>query len=287
MLQPAGLPEHLRQVNRTLVMGILNVTPDSFSDGGRFVEPGAALHHAEQLVQQGADLIDVGGESTRPGARPVDPIEEQRRVLPVVAALVERGIDVSIDTMHASTAAAAAAAGACLINDVSGGLADPDMLATVAALELPFVAMHWPQFTDRDLANQQFTDVCAEVGEHLTQRKAAAVEAGLDPRRVIVDPGLGFAKEHQDNWALLANPHRWVPAETPVLIGASRKRFLGALLATPDGQPAALADRDAATAAVSTLAAAAGVWCVRVHDVRVTAAAVAVGSAWADAREGH
>lgn len=283
MTRPAGLPTQLADVPRTLVMGVLNVTPDSFSDGGRYAEPEAALTHGLQMKNEGADLIDVGGESTRPGAHPVDAAEEQRRVLPVVAQLVAHGISVSIDTMHASTAAAAAAEGACLINDVSGGLADPDMLATVAALGLPYVAMHWPQFSDRELTNHRYQDVCAQVGEHLAQRKLAALQAGIDESRIIVDPGLGFAKEHADNWSLLANLERWVPAETSVLIGASRKRFLGALFA----QPASLADRDAATAAVSTLVAAAGVWCVRVHDVRATADAVAVVAAWAGAREGH
>jgi dihydropteroate synthase len=266
-------------LGRTIVMAVLNVTPDSFSDGGRYTDVATAVKHGVAEHQAGADIVDVGGESTRPGADRVPEDEEQRRVLPVVRALVAEGVPVSIDTMRTSTAVAALEAGACLVNDVSGGLADSSMLATLGPMRVPYVAMHWrgPSATMTDLA--VYDDVVRDVRRELRARLEAAVSAGLDPAYVVLDPGLGFAKTADHNWALLG--HLAVLAELgrPLLIGASRKRFLGELLAV-DGEPRSMDARDAATDAVSALAARAGVWCVRVHDVRGTVDAVKVAAAW-------
>lgn len=261
-------------------MGILNVTPDSFSDGGLFFGREAAVQHAQLLLAQGADIIDVGGESTRPGAARVDPDSESRRVLPVIEALADSGAVVSIDTMNAATARAAVAAGAAIVNDVSGGLADARMFPTVAELAVPYVLMHWRGHSAGMAAMTQYRDVAAEVGEHLARQHARALAAGMQADRIVVDPGLGFAKEHHHNWQLLADFDRWSPPGRPVLIGASRKRFLGALLTGSDGAPRPVGARDDASAAISALAAAAGAWCVRVHDVAASADAVRVVAAW-------
>lgn len=260
---------------RPRVMGILNVTPDSFSDGGRWTSVDDAVAHAVRLAGEGADIIDVGGESTRPGAVRVAPAEEQRRVLPIVHELVDRGIVVSVDTLNASTATAAALAGAAIINDVSGGLSDPAMYAAVADLDVDFVVSHWRGHSDtmNDFAN--YTDVVAEVRDALDRRVADSVSAGIRRDRVIVDPGLGFAKTGEHNWRLLARLDV-LATVGPVLIGASRKRFLGELL--PAGAPTA--DRDPATAAISVLAAQAGVWGVRVHNVAATTSALGVLDVW-------
>jgi dihydropteroate synthase len=258
---------------RTLVMGVLNVTPDSFSDGGRFPDLGSAVARGLAMVEEGADLVDVGGESTRPGAGRVAEHLEQARVLPVVEALAQAGVPVSIDTMRATTARAAVAAGAVLVNDVSGGLADPAMAPAIAEIGAPVVLMHWRAHSETMTTFAHYTDVCAEVGAELGRRVAAFEAAGVPRERLVVDPGLGFAKDPEHNWALLARPRSWAPAGLPVLIGASRKRFLGALLAGPDG-PRGVEGRDAATAAVTAIAAAAGAWCVRVHDVAASADAV-------------
>lgn len=283
---PAGLPAALSSVHRTLVMGILNVTPDSFSDGGRYLDPGAAVDHAEQMVRAGADIIDVGGESTRPGAARVDPATERDRVLPVIAGIAELGVPVSVDTMRASTAAAAVAAGAVVVNDVSGGLADPDMLSAMAGLGVPYVIMHWRGHSDRMGAMTDYGDVVHDVRGHLFQRVQAAVGAGVAGDRIVIDPGLGFAKQHEHNWSLLGALAD-LPGGFPVLVGASRKRFLGALLAGSAGDPRPVGCREAASAAVATLAAAAGVWCVRVHDVGASADAVRVVAAWRAAQGRH
>ncbi len=280
---PAGLPEGLRHLRRAAVMGVLNVTPDSFSDGGRYRDAPEAVAHARRMVADGADLIDIGGESTRPGARRVSADEEQARVLPIVAAVAELGVPISIDTMRADTARAAVAAGAVLINDVSGGCADPRMLTTVATLGVPVVLMHWRGHSDTMAERAQYRDVAAEVAEALAERVAAARAAGVAADRIVVDPGLGFAKQAEHNWALLGQLDRAVPAGLPVLIGASRKRFLGALLADADGQPRPADGRDAASAAIAALSAAHGAWCVRVHDVAGSADAVRVAAAWLDA----
>jgi dihydropteroate synthase len=280
-----GLPAALAGVDRTLVMGILNVTPDSFSDGGEHLSAETAIAHGLAMQSHGADIVDVGGESTRPGAVRITADEEQDRVLPVVVGLVEAGIAVSIDTMRASTASAAVRAGACIVNDVSGGLADDEMYRTVAGLDAAYVVMHWrgPSTTMDRLA--VYDNVVADVVAELGARVAEAVASGIDPAAIIVDPGLGFAKEADHNWALLRDLGALETLGFPVLVGASRKRFLGSLLAEPAGrgtvEPRGMRGRDPATDAVSALASAAGAWAVRVHDVGNSRDAVLVGRAWA------
>ncbi|MSW43668.1 MAG: dihydropteroate synthase [Actinobacteria bacterium] len=270
-------------------MGILNVTPDSFSDGGLHFAAQAAIAHGLAMHAQGADIVDVGGESTRPGAERISAAEEEARILPVVIALVEAGIPVSIDTMRASTATSAVHAGACIVNDVSGGLADDEMYRAVASLAVPYVVMHWrgPSATMGELA--VYGDVVGDVVAELRARIANAVNDGIAPDAIIVDPGLGFAKDADHNWALLHHLADLQALGHPVLIGASRKRFLGALLAESNGghkgEPRAALDRDAATDAVSALSAAAGAWGVRVHDVANSRDAVLVGRAWARGSE--
>lgn len=257
-------------------MGIVNVTPDSFSDGGRYLDPDAAIAHARTLRAQGADLLDVGGESTRPGADRVAPRVEQQRVLPVVEALASEGFFVSIDTMNATTAAAAAAAGARLVNDVSGGLADPDMLDAVAETGADIALGHWRGPSTEMYARADYADVAREVAAELEERISAAVAAGIEPSRIVVDPGIGFGKRGTQNWQTL----RALPAlgalGSRVLVGTSRKRFLADAL----GEDADLARRDLATAVTSVLAARAGAWAVRVHDVPTTRDALAVARAW-------
>ena len=238
--------------------GVLNVTPDSFSDGGRWAHPDDAVAHGIALAAQGADVVDVGGESTRPGSHRVPVDVELARVSPVVAGLVAAGVVVSIDTMRAAVAEAAVGSGAALVNDVSGGLADPGMLPAVAGLDVPYVAMHWRGHSTDWAALSHYDDVVAEVHDELAARLAACDDAGLDVARVVIDPGLGFAKEPWHNWALLAAFDRLRSLGRPVLVGASRKRFLGALLADGAGAPRPVDERDDATDAVSALAAAAG-----------------------------
>ncbi|SEJ39499.1 dihydropteroate synthase [Demequina mangrovi] len=267
----------------TLVLGILNVTPDSFSDGGRFAEIDAAIAQGVLLARDGADLVDVGGESTRPGAARVAPEEEQRRVVPVVRALTEAGVATSIDTMHASTARAAVEAGATVVNDVSGGLADPTMAATVAELGVDYVAMHWRAHATEMDRRDTYGDVVAEVGAELDARVEALVAAGVAEDRIVLDPGLGFSKVTDSNWPLLANVDAWARGRR-VLIGASRKRFLGAAIARSGVDAADPGAREHATTAVTALAAAAGAWGVRVHDAHAAADAVRVVSAWENAR---
>jgi dihydropteroate synthase len=286
---PEGLPDQLRS-ERCLVMGVLNVTPDSFSDGGRWLDPMAAVAHGLAMTEDGADIIDVGGESTRPGADHVPEDEELRRVLPVVRELAAAGIAVSIDTMRARVAEAALEAGAVLINDVSGARWDPQMPALLARAGAPFVAVHWrgvdPLGHPTHDSDAHYDDVVAEVAADLRRWVEALVEAGVSPRRIVVDPGLGFSKTPAHNWALLADLATIVGLGRPVLIGASRKRFLGSLLAGPDAPPVPVGQRDAATAAVSTLAELAGAWCVRVHAVRASVDAVRVAGAVRSARTG-
>ena len=277
---PTGLPADLAALDRCLVMGVLNVTPDSFSDGGLFLDADRAVAHGLALVEAGADLVDVGGESTRPGSSRIDLEVELARIVPVVEGLVARGARVSIDTMRPEVAEAAVALGACLVNDVSGGLADPRRHAAVAGLGVPYVAMHWRGFGDRMDQLAVYDDVVDDVCAELSARVADATAAGLDPRSVVLDPGLGFAKDADHNWALLHHLDRLVALGHPLLVGASRKRFLGSLLADDAGEPRPLADRDRATDAVSAIAALAGAWCVRVHDVRGSRDAVEVASAW-------
>ncbi|MCE0761386.1 dihydropteroate synthase [Pseudonocardia kujensis] len=265
---------------RCVVMGILNVTPDSFSDGGRYLDREHAVAHGVAMRDAGADLVDVGGESTRPGAGRVDPPTERDRVVPVIRELVAEGVRVSVDTTRASVAEAAVEAGAIVVNDVSGGLADPHMAAAVAALRVPWILMHWRGHSDRMQELASYEDVIGEVRQELVARADAAVMAGVDPDRLILDPGLGFAKTAAHNWALLRRLDVLVALGFPVLVGASRKRFLGQLLADAEGKVRPPAGRDAATAAVSALAAHAGAWGVRVHDVESTMDAVAVSTAY-------
>lgn len=260
----------------TLIMGVLNVTPDSFSDGGLWLEPAAAIEHALRLVEDGADIVDVGGESTRPGALRVDPVEERARVVPVVEALASRGVTVSVDTMNASTARAAADAGAAIINDVSGGLADAGMPQAVVDTGCQYVVMHWRGQSDAMDSLATYRDTVGEVRAELSARVTDLVRFGVDPAKLILDPGLGFSKRAAHNWQVLAGLGAFETLGYPVLVGASRKRFLGAFL--PEGAPAS--DRDAPTAVISALAAQAGAWAVRVHDVPSTRIALDVVRAW-------
>jgi len=254
--------------DRLVVIGVLNVTPDSFSDGGRFTSLDDAVAHGCRLADDGADLVDVGGESTRPGADRVDAAEEERRVIPVIEALVANGIRVSIDTYRAVVAERALAAGASVVNDVSGGLGDPDMKAVVRAAGCPWILMHWRGHSRRmqDLAH--YVDVVDDVRRELAERVEAANQAGISSDRIVIDPGLGFAKTAEHNWALLAHLDVLVGFGLPVLIGASRKSFLGRVLADPAGTPRPVDEREAATVALTAYAATQGAWGVRVHDVR-------------------
>jgi len=257
-------------------MGVLNVTPDSFSDGGRWANRDAAIAHGIELRAQGADLIDVGGESTRPGADRVDAATEIRRVVPVITELAAAGVPVSVDTTRAAVAAAALAAGAVVVNDVSGGLADPTMTKVVAEAGCPYVIMHWRGHSRVMAELARYRDVVADVCAELRARVDDAVAAGIAPERIILDPGLGFAKTAEHNWQLTRRMDALLALGFPVLIGASRKSYLGRLLAAPDGTPRPTDERDVATAATSLLAVAAGAWGVRVHDVRGTMDALAV-----------
>ncbi|MDQ6873438.1 MAG: dihydropteroate synthase [Actinomycetota bacterium] len=257
-------------------MGVLNVTPDSFSDGGRYVRVDDAVRHGMQMVTDGADLVDVGGESTRPGAQRVDAGEECRRVLPVIGELAGAGVPVSIDTTRAAVAEAALSAGAVLVNDVSGGQADPDMGRVLAGAGVPWVLMHWRGHSSAMQTLASYDDVVAEVTAELRSRVDEAVRAGVPVESLVIDPGLGFAKTAEHNWALLAHLDSLLAIGPPVLVGASRKSFLGALLAGSDGAPRPLEGREPATVAITALAAAAGAWGVRVHDVAPSADAVRV-----------
>jgi dihydropteroate synthase len=279
---PVGLT-HLGDGERALVMGVVNVTPDSFSDGGLWLEPAAAVAHGLALAEEGADLLDVGGESTRPEAPRVPVDEELRRVIPVIEALARAGAAVSVDTTRAVVARRALDAGAVLVNDVSGGLADPEMYALVADARVAYVAMHWRGHADVMDANDVYDDVVTDVRRELAARVAAMRAAGVRDEQIVLDPGLGFAKAGASNWPLLARLDELVGDGFPVLVGASRKRFLGHLLAAPDGTPAPPLARDEATHAITALVAGAGAWAVRVHDVRGTVHAVRVAVAWRQA----
>ncbi|WP_462418567.1 dihydropteroate synthase [Kytococcus sp. Marseille-QA3725] len=265
---PDGLP---------VVMGIVNVTPDSFSDGGRWADPAAAVAHSEELVAAGAHLLDVGGESTRPGSGRVPEDEELQRVLPVVRELARAGRCVSVDTMRASVAAASVEAGAAVVNDVSGGLADPDMFRVVAESRVPYVLMHWRGHSDDMYGEAHYEDVTGEVLAELEQQLERAVAAGVRVEDVVLDPGFGFAKTPAHNWVLLRELDRFVDGARQLgsasLIGVSRKGFLGRVrpgTLGPEDAPAPPAERDTATAATSVLSAQAGAWSVRVHDVQGT-----------------
>jgi dihydropteroate synthase len=264
----------------TLIMGIVNVTPDSFSDGGRYVDPDVAIAHGLRLRADGADILDVGGESTRPGAERVAPRLEQERVLPVIEALARAGAVVSIDTLNADTAAAAVSAGARIVNDVSGGLSDPGMLPAVAETGADVVLGHWRGPSADMYARAEYTDLVREVSEELLERIAAAAAAGIPPSRVIVDPGIGFGKRGSQNWQTLHGLTQFAGLGRRILVGTSRKRFLEDAL----GEQPALARRDLATAVTSALAARDGAWAVRVHDVAATRDALRVAALWFDER---
>ena len=268
-----------RRADRICVVGVLNVTPDSFSDGGRYTSVVDAVAHAHEMRDAGADLIDVGGESTRPGARRVDAAEESRRVLPVISELAAAGVPMSIDTYRAPVAAAALEAGAGVVNDVSGGLADPAMASVVRDAGCPWILMHWRGHSEHMTELARYDDVVKDVRTELLARVDAAVSAGVDEARLVIDPGLGFAKTAAHNWALLAALDSLVEIGLPVLVAASRKSFLGALLAAPDGTPRPVEDREDATTALTAYCALRDVWGVRVHEVRPSVdAALAIGA---------
>jgi dihydropteroate synthase len=267
-----------------MVMGVVNVTPDSFSDGGAWFETGAAVSHGLRLAAEGADIVDVGGESTRPGAERVDEAEELRRVGPVIAELARAGLTVSVDTMRAGVAEFALEAGARMVNDVSGGRSDPRLPRLIADAGVPYAIMH-SRGPSRDMQQRAvYEDVVREVRDELRQRVDAVTAAGVDPSAIIVDPGIGFAKLPHHNWTILARLAEisCLGGESPfpVIIGASRKSFLGRLLAGPGGEPRPAVQRDDATTAISALAAVAGAWCVRVHAVAASADAVRVAEKW-------
>ena len=242
-----------------LVMGILNVTPDSFADGGRHNEFDAADSRGLEMIAEGVDIIDIGGESTRPGADRVSEVEEIARTIPVITELAKQGVTISIDTMRASTAEAAIKAGASIINDVSGGLSDSKMLQTVARLQVPYIAMHW-RGQSKDMNSKAiYGDVVNDVIAELNERIEAALDAGIAKDKLIIDPGIGFAKDAEHNWAIIDSIDRFVALGYPVLVGASRKRFLGG--DSPD-------EREAATIELTKRLGTTGVWAVRVHSVK-------------------
>lgn len=268
-----------RDAQPCAVLGVLNVTPDSFSDGGQYFDRADAVAHGLRMHEAGAALVDVGGESTRPGSDRVDAATELERVLPVVRELVAAGVPVSVDTTRAKVVEATAAAGASMINDVSGGLADPDMARAVAETGLPWVLMHWRGHS-RDMGSlAHYSDVVGEVRDELLQQVEAALSAGVPESAIVLDPGLGFAKTHAHDWLLLQSLGEFVKLGFPVLVGASRKRFLGRLLADAEGDRPRFG-RDTATAVVSALSADRGAWGVRVHDIASSLDAVRVTAAW-------
>jgi dihydropteroate synthase len=257
-----------RRADRICVVGVLNVTPDSFSDGGRFTTVDDALEHGLAMRAAGADLVDIGGESTRPGAQRVDAAEETRRVLPVLRELAAAGVPCSVDTYRAAVADAALAAGAVVVNDVSGGLGDPAMAAVVRDAGCPWILMHWRGHSDTMQQLASYDDVVKDVRTELLARVDAALAAGVAESRLVIDPGLGFAKTGAHNWALLGALDNLLELGLPVLVAASRKSFLGTLLADPAGAPRPVDQREDATTAITAHCAAAGVWGVRVHEVR-------------------
>lgn len=268
----AGLPA----LDRPLVMGVVNVTPDSFSDGGKWLASDRAIEHGLAMLADGADLLDIGGESTRPGATRPLVSEELARVVPVIEGLAAHGALVSVDTMRAEVAAAALDAGAVLVNDVSGGLADPDVLRVVAERGAAYLAMHWRAHSDVMQQRASYDDVVREVHDELRRRIDAALAAGIAADRIAIDPGLGFAKTAEHNWALLGRLAALDDLGLPLLVGSSRKSFLGALLADADGAPRPVLDREDANTALTTLAGLLGVWAVRVHEARASVDALKV-----------
>jgi dihydropteroate synthase len=263
----------------TVLMGVVNVTPDSFSDGGRWLQPDAAIAHGRELLADGADILDIGGESTRPGATRPLVEEELGRVVPVITALAAGGATVSVDTMRAEVAEAALAAGATIVNDVSGGLADPRILEVVAASDATYVAMHWRAHADhmRDFAKYDGPGgVVQAVRDELAARVEAVLAAGIRPERIVLDPGLGFAKRAEHNWAILRDLGPLEALGHRILVGASRKTFLGRLLADSGGTVRPVGQREHANTALTVLLAQRGVWGLRVHDVRASRDALRV-----------
>ena len=272
--QPAGLSPTLAKLNRCLVVGVLNVTPDSFSDGGLFSDTNAAVKYAQDLIQNGADLIDVGGESTRPGASRITTLEEQKRVIPVIKELTSLGIITSIDTMNSETALVAVNAGAQMVNDVSGGLADEKMHKCVADLNVPYVLMHWRGHSTVMDNFATYSDVVTEVVNEIQIQVDKAIKSGIDRNKIVIDPGLGFAKNPEHNWEILKKFNELHHLNLPIYIGASRKRFLTDF-AIPRGslEPK---DRDIATSIITSYVSLNGAWAVRVHDVSASSAAVKI-----------
>jgi dihydropteroate synthase len=289
--RPNRRVEGLPALDRCAVMGVVNVTPDSFSDGGRYFAPDAAIAHGRELLAAGVDYLDIGGESTRPGALRVDAEEEKRRILPVIRVLAGEGAVISVDTMRAEVAERAVEAGAAIVNDVSGGLADPAMVPFVAAAEVPYILMHWRGHSVDMNARAVYDDVVTDVARELGDRLAHAVEGGIWPERIVLDPGLGFAKTAAQDWALVSHLDTLHALGRPLLVGPSRKRFLGSLLAGPDGEPRPASDRDVATIALAALIAVQGAWAVRVHAAAEAIDAVRVAAAVGDpgylTREGN
>jgi dihydropteroate synthase len=261
-------------------MGVVNVTPDSFSDGGKWLDADIAVQHGLELIDHGADIVDVGGESTRPGALRIDAEEELRRVIPVVTGLAAQGVTVSVDTMRAEVAERALDGGAALINDVSGGRADARMTQVAAASGAPIVLMHWRGHAEGMQKLTDYDDVVKDVVAELGAQVDEALSAGVRPEQVVVDPGLGFSKTGEQNWTVLANLDAFTALGYPLLVAASRKRFLGELLAVESPESGTVLrptdQREAATAAISVIAAQAGAWCVRVHEPAATADALRV-----------
>jgi dihydropteroate synthase len=272
--EPSGISPQLANKNRCLVVGVLNVTPDSFSDGGLFNNTKEAIEHAQELIAQGADLIDVGGESTRPGATRIETLEEQKRVIPVIEELTNLGIITSVDTMRSQTAQVAVKAGAQIVNDVSGGLADENMHKTVATLDLPYVLMHWRGHSTVMDDMAKYSDVVTEVLKEIDTQVQKAIKSGVQKNKIVIDPGLGFAKNPEHNWEILKKFEQLHSLGLPIYVGASRKRFL-AEFAYPQGSTDPK-DRDLATSAISSYVSLNGAWAVRVHDVTGSVAAVKV-----------
>jgi dihydropteroate synthase len=262
-------------------MGVVNVTPDSFSDGGRWFSTESAVKRGREIVAEGADLVDVGGESTRPGAARVSVQEEMDRVLPVISRLAADGTLVSVDTMRSEVAQEAVAAGAVLVNDVSGGRADEAMFDVVARAGVAYILMHWRAHSREMQEHARYDDVIGEVMGELREQLEAAVAAGVDPARIALDPGIGFSKTAEQNWDVLAGMEQFHTMGQPLLIATSRKRFLGVLLADESGELRPPLERDDGTTATSALAAVSGAWCIRAHSVRATTDAVKVASRWA------